>query len=295
MNSDSYFEIGASHLVCQDYALSGCSDDKRLYYTIISDGCSGSKNSEIGAQILCHIAKYYLLMFYRNEIVERSDFSILKKLLQESIYKRAEELRILYNLDSTDLDATLFISCMIDEPLILEKISSIRNYVFCWGDGFILCNYPEQIEGYQIEYESGAPFYLSYLNKMRFESYKKSFDNSKMIIKHFKIKDNSFEIMEENFFDFFHWPSYDLSQLKYDNTNLMKSIVISSDGLSTFKDENKKLIPMKNMVNEFLGYKRITGEFVKSNMLFMRRRHQHEKKTHFDDISCGIIVREKNV
>ena len=63
MISDSYFEIGNTHMVCQDYALNGSSPDNRLHYSIVSDGCSSSKHSEIGAQILCHVAQDCILTY----------------------------------------------------------------------------------------------------------------------------------------------------------------------------------------------------------------------------------------
>jgi len=70
MNADSYFEIGSTHLVCQDYALSGLYKD--MCYGIVSDGCSSAENSEIGAQILCHGARYSSL----KDMINATEFQI---------------------------------------------------------------------------------------------------------------------------------------------------------------------------------------------------------------------------
>lgn len=60
MNSDCYFEIGHSHTICQDYALTGKINDV-LSYAIISDGCSSSPLVDVGARLLAHSAKEYLI------------------------------------------------------------------------------------------------------------------------------------------------------------------------------------------------------------------------------------------
>lgn len=54
INADHAFHIGSQHLrggmPCQDYAISGC---KRDYaYGVISDGCSGGGDTDIGARVI---------------------------------------------------------------------------------------------------------------------------------------------------------------------------------------------------------------------------------------------------
>jgi hypothetical protein len=55
MKADSYFEIGSTHQVCQDYALAYASDD--FAYAIMSDGCTSSLNTDIGARLVSVIAR----------------------------------------------------------------------------------------------------------------------------------------------------------------------------------------------------------------------------------------------
>ena len=93
MNSDSYFEIGNTHQICQDYALSG--NYKDMYYSVVSDGCSSAEHSEIGAQILCHVARYNLQLHY-DLFVEGVKQTTMMSLLGNSILRRADELRKLY-------------------------------------------------------------------------------------------------------------------------------------------------------------------------------------------------------
>src|SRR6478609_9515831 len=53
-NSDSYFEIGAGHTTCEDYAFHGSFrvDTKPFYFAVVSDGCSASKDSDFGSRFL---------------------------------------------------------------------------------------------------------------------------------------------------------------------------------------------------------------------------------------------------
>ena len=58
MNTDCYYEIGHSHIFCEDYALAGIVNN--IGYAIVSDGCSSSDNVDVGARVLAHIAKVFL-------------------------------------------------------------------------------------------------------------------------------------------------------------------------------------------------------------------------------------------
>lgn len=45
--SDSYFEIGSTHKVCQDYAA------HKDGFAVLSDGCSTSPNTDVGSRFIC--------------------------------------------------------------------------------------------------------------------------------------------------------------------------------------------------------------------------------------------------
>src|SRR5215203_2249321 len=50
MNTDCFFNIGATHSVCQDYVVASP-------YLILSDGCSSSPDTDIGARLLVKAAE----------------------------------------------------------------------------------------------------------------------------------------------------------------------------------------------------------------------------------------------
>jgi len=274
MISDSHFEIGSTHSVCQDYALHGCSSDNKMYYSIIADGCSSSKHSEIGANILCHVAKYYLTNFYSTGIINHHQLDVLRSLLEKSIYTKANEIRTMYSINQSALDATLMISFMIGD----------NTYVYTWGDGVVIFNYENYVKVYDYEYTSGAPFYLSYLNNT--QPYKDKFGDGLLHQNTYTIENDEI-VFERTIMSYTH-------RLKYQSCkNTLKSVIIGSDGLTSYLDIDNKGISTTDIAKELLGYKRITGEFMKSNILFMNKRNKKNSITHYDDMSCGIVLREK--
>src|ERR1017187_1833610 len=55
MNCDHHFEIGNSHRICEDYALSG--QTKEVTYVILSDGCSSGIDVDVGARLVALSAR----------------------------------------------------------------------------------------------------------------------------------------------------------------------------------------------------------------------------------------------
>ncbi len=66
MHADSVYVIGDGHQVCEDYARSGCFSDmwisedglrSAVHYALVSDGCSGSKDTDIGSRLIINAAE----------------------------------------------------------------------------------------------------------------------------------------------------------------------------------------------------------------------------------------------
>ena len=66
MNTGSFFTIGSTHLVCEDYALHGKD------YVILSDGCSNGGGPRIhtdwGSRILCKAAEEHIQLLEFDEL-----------------------------------------------------------------------------------------------------------------------------------------------------------------------------------------------------------------------------------
>ena len=272
MNSDSYFEIGSTHLVCQDYALHGQIED--MVYAIVSDGCSEAEHSEIGAQILCHVAQYYVSLFYHTGALAECSMETISSLLGNCILTRADEIRKLYPIDRGALQATLLIAFAFEKP---EK----RAMFFIWGDGFILENRPGHTLIHDLSFSSGAPYYLVTDPSV----YKEKIENpEKIYTKHWIDKKNKETSTLEAKLDLFRGFSKDFK------TNFPDSITLCSDGLKSYQDKDLKSIDLVTMAPAFVDYKSSNGVFVERNMNFMKIANRKLQRTHYDDVSIAAIL-----
>lgn len=274
MNADHYFEIGSSHRVCQDYALSGVFMPEELddlAYAIVSDGCSGAAHSEIGAQILCHAAKYYIDLYYFSGLFQIQNLSIISKALEKSILQKADELRKGYVIDQAALQATLMIAIA----------TAGRQLVFVWGDGIIIEHYKDNAKVYnvitEIDYETNAPYYLA----TNPDAYAKKFSDTVKTLKR-RTDDDNFTQEEK-------WP-YDAPYFKEHFGPTLQSITLCSDGIKSYQDEKRKPIEIASMVPQFMDYPDYNGPFVQRNMIFLKRTMEKQKWSHHDDISSACIA-----
>lgn len=279
MKADSYFEIGSTHQVCQDYALSGVLPG--MSYGIVSDGCSTAPNSEIGAQILAYAAKNCIELY--SGIMRGSyEFSSFSSMLGNAILQKADIIRKIYPIDYNSLQATLMIAVM------LEK----RGYVFVWGDGVIVKRYKREngfISGVtHIDYPNNAPFYLSTDQ----ESYQRKFGADSVVKFRKSLLDNTESPVgsSENVQPFHKFYCEEVTDISY-NTSL-HSISIMSDGVLQYLDENVSPVPVDSVLEEMLDYSNYNGPFVARTMNFLKRQLIRKKWTHADDISIATIVRD---
>lgn len=277
MNTDSYFEIGSSHIICQDYALHGFYDD--MAYTIISDGCSEGRYSEVGAQIICHVAKHAIISLHQVNLFQEADKETLCKLLGNSIHKRIEEVGRLYPITSEALQATLIIALSIQ-----TYRGGYCSYVFAWGDGVIILKDDSgNTYIHEIEYPSGAPFYLVTDPTI----YRKSIEaeNCKVIHKFYIENDDGRGFYTHSEIE--HQPEK-IFYLKQEMD--IVSITICSDGIKSYQNENLIKIPFVDIVPEYVDYASETGVFVECNMKFLKKKMLKQKWTHYDDICHGSII-----
>jgi len=257
MNIDSYFEIGKTHLVCQDYALCGKYQD--MAYAIVSDGCSSAEHSEIGAQILCHVAKYNLELYYNLFSQGISELTI-SNLLANSILKRADEIRKIYPITPAALQATLVIAVKTYH----------WTYVFAWGDGFII----ENNHTMQLEYpDTNAPFYLC-TDKTQ---YIEKFGN-----------DNALTItdLESGHIDYQDFDSPYMNMYRTEPGLIM----VGTDGLNQYQDDKFKDIKSPDIISEITDFPTTSGEFLKRTMNFLKKDYARKGWFHSDDIGLAVIL-----
>lgn len=259
MNHDSYIETGTSHNHCQDYVLSRTIND--LTFLIGSDGCSSSKDSDVGSRLLCHVAKAILSNDWFKTIS-----SDKVNVLETFIINAMETLSFNLNLGSS-FDATLNI-------LVVHEN---RSYLFMWGDGCVVRKYRDgTIVFKSLNYVGNAPYYLSYrLDEIRNNNYIQTFKPA-LSLNSYSIKNNftstSTDVLP---FDKCYYE-------EIDNSNL-SSISICSDGILSY---NKDPIAV---INDMVAYKSTIGEFVQRRMLRMKKENDKNEIFHYDDIFCATV------
>lgn len=264
---DKILKIGKSHKVCEDYIISG---HDPYPYIILSDGCSSSEDTDVGARILCYLAKQYLNN-YEFEVVDVNHMGDW----------------IIYNAEVSARQLGLKKSCL-DATLIVARIINNCLDVSFYGDGFVVF-----VDGvgraiiHEIEYTKNTPYYLSY-----------KIDPKRNDIYH----DLGVELIETLSFsktneeDMVVKHAYDTRCEIVDCLTEYKTILICSDGLKSFYDMNRNdLIDPMKLIQDFTSFKTTKGEFLKRRLLSKKgaiSKFEGFKIFHHDDLSIGAFYLE---
>jgi hypothetical protein len=246
-----------------------------MHYGIVSDGCSSAEHSEIGAQILCHVARYNIQLYCDLFFVVED--RVMQTLLGNSILKRADELRKLYPIVPNALEATLLIMVAKGD----------QACVFGWGDGYILLHVDNQTLSFQkISYpETNAPFYLSATR----EDYIAKFGPG------MKVKHTIGNLIHGGLIDCdspsFRLEAFDVPFFqKYLQLSSGDSLTIITDGLGQYQNDLKKSVPDTEIMPLVVDYPNVQGAFVQRTMNFLKRDLLKKNWSHLDDIGVATIV-----
>jgi serine/threonine protein phosphatase PrpC len=263
-----------------------------MWYAIVSDGCSSAEYSEIGAQVLCHTTKNILMVYYDLFLNGSVTPGFIAQLLENSIRIKADEVRKIYPISRNSLQATLLIS-------VIVKREGKKNqaFIFAWGDGVIIHSYKldtELISVEEIDFpNTNAPVYLmtdleAYKNKFPLEDCIKRSRSLAIGKDHLKILDCSKSFthcFEEQKLSIFNDPI-----IKCFSIEPGDFIVLATDGLSQYQDQNKKPVELLKMAQPILDYPNYNGQFVKRTMNFMKRDLARKGWAHSDDIGIATII-----
>lgn len=261
-NTNSTFFIGKEHIICEDYALSGINDD--IAYAIVCDGCSASPDVDFGARLVAQSAKKAILTAkdcdpnYFGELIIRDANKIL------DIYP---------HLNKQTLDATLLMAWVKDNNV------NIRMY----GDGVIVHKSENSIYSVNISLSSGAPDYLSYyLNGKRMKLYM-DIENNIKNIQEYKIEGDNKSLTNS-----ITKPFDPFTLIRPVKTGDIISVI--SDGINSFINSSNVRLNWYDILNEFIDYKNVEGEFVIRRMNAFRRKCLKDGTTHYDDVGIASIV-----
>lgn len=296
MHSDAFFSIGKAHAVCQDYARAGRTparigtDEGARTFAIVSDGCSGSPDTDFGARLLT-MAAVTGIEILGDRLPEKVDW-----LIWHALDKLPQGLR------RQSLDATLLAAYQQDNGSV---------QVIACGDGVIAARQREtgQVEVVEIDCQN-APSYLSYLlNPDRLLVYREAIEatmeasgtHEGRILRRWesleKLRDGE---EPDNEWD---WPVIIEGEpgqtVTYDNFPFCMTfdpkfydlVTVFSDGVQSFQDaETMERIPMAWVLGHLMDIKGFTGEFIARRCKsFLTRFCVKNRWQHYDDLGVGAI------
>jgi hypothetical protein len=282
MHSDCYFKIGRTHKVCEDYARAktlphSYLDDVRPY-AVVSDGCSGSEDTDLGAR---------LMALSVEDTLRHTD-----ALEEGRILSRLKRIRPPY-LPDTCLDTTVLAVYPI-EPDVLD--------IFVVGDGVVCLKTKEgALRTFVIEAlpgESGkvAPFYLSYNNQFnyqRLEHFLKQGYNKRKISEYLNgklVTEREQEIVPQDPTHRFLTRNWRL----FVKIEEVEMAAVFSDGVQSFKQEVRpkffEPVPVHDVLEQVMAIKISKGEFVvRRCQKFFNKFCVKNQWVHDDDFSMAAI------
>lgn len=280
---DSFLKIGGSHKICEDYVLTGSVKD--VLYMIVADGCSSSDNTEMGARILAHLAKSYIIDSYMHG---RVSFLKVNAMSYHIIYN-AQLIAKQFKLSSSCLDSTLIVG-------IFDKRRDLL-YVYMYGDGVIMLEDKEDnIKIIDVDYDKNAPYYLSYkINDDRDRAY-----HDLKIEKRIRTRKSKLTEYPDIYVDDTISVAYDFVVPMQFHVDDFKTIMICSDGIQSFVQKSPGGLITPNIMivaNQFLALKNRKGEFLKRRatraLKYLEQSNELIQMTHYDDLSIGALTYEE--
>lgn len=261
MSADAFFRMGASHQVCQDYAVSGTLAG--VPYAALADGCSSSPDTDWGARFLVRSAQLRLESEGR---LSQSD--------GDAIVSSALAMARQACLPNHALDATLLVATLDREwARVLHS-----------GDGVVAARRRDGgIVYYETSFDQGAPYYLSYLAHKRdrdlyFETVK-----SMTITRRERCADKWGDLQPEvtgmdeaRLFRTFYFPK-----------DVFDVVLLLSDGCQSFV-RSGDVVALEDVLEQLLAIKGLHGEFITRRCnAFLQRFCAERGWKHEDDLSVA--------
>lgn len=266
IQTDIFIKMGISHKICEDYIIQGMNPEP---FIILSDGCSSSYGTEMGARILCHLAKQYLR--YRVDDLH----SIKYEKLGSWVIHNAEMTVRQLGLKLSCLDATLIVAFQLEDEI----------RIFIYGDGMIAVKKDDDIVTHSIDFTNNAPYYLSYLVDDHRHKLYHEMKNEKILTSQSTIaKKHSSSWAYDNPTIFtYHKDSFDV-------------LFIASDGLASFIVDTPNeytIIKPEEILPAFMTFKNLKGEYLKRRLNKALKGFYNTGINHFDDLSIGSFISVK--
>ncbi|MDM8547771.1 protein phosphatase 2C domain-containing protein [Candidatus Venteria ishoeyi] len=258
---DQHYITGHSHRVCQDYSLKGRVNEQS--YLILSDGCSASENTDIGARLLC-LSAQSLLQSHINAMPDWKSFGL--SVIQETA-KIAQQIQLSLNA----LDATLLVAWTAQD----------RFYVYVYGDGCLAMRSAEgRLRTIDLEFQPNAPFYLSYwLDEALIKQYQVLIKDPKNLSLHdtklgYKLLVPFNEVL-----------AFTFKRKEY------PLLAIFSDGISAWqKRKQRDYLPSLTVAETLLNFPNLQENFAYRRLAKAQKNYLKQDIYPMDDVAMGAFV-----
>jgi hypothetical protein len=287
IQSDAAFFIGKTHKVCQDYAIA---DNAQAPFRSVwlSDGCSSSPNTDIGARLLSHGIQQRLAGFGAIGEAESAETQqmLLDTLIRKNLRFAARNAKQL-GISRDFLDATLL--------GLVESGNGEAVDAVLYGDGAVVFG---GIDGrrdvYRSQYPAGYPYYPVYVGDQgRGDSWRQVPNNRHTITRTTLLADGSVEACQT------FVPDAPYHLLRQPKVNLSFAAVLS-DGIESYQAKvgaetsaTFKSVDYLAAVHELTAFKNFKGEFVHRRMQSFEKECLKRGWHHNDDISVAAMHFER--
>lgn len=273
ISTDTYFGIGKTHEVCQDYARCGVAPDGKAY-ALVSDGCSSSPDTDFGSRLLTMAAVHQRNLFPEAPLDPHWAIWRAFSMVQSP-------------LTPACLDATLL--------GITETQDGVR--VSIAGDGVVCAR--NRATGLMRIWDfdfRGAPGYPSYLlDARRLVNYRREGFGDRIVRICQEEKSGDF-IQEEGEEGLFGPSGGDSNEDGFDGVAARLTfssfewdlVMIASDGVHSFqRNDNLQSVPMLDVLWNLMAIKSFTGQFVSRRCRAFEKFCIKEGWHHNDDLGVA--------
>lgn len=286
---DTFFAQGSTHKVCEDYAINssqGKQDERMPAMVAVSDGCSSSPFTDMGARLLC-----FQTWEHMRQKGEPSLHSIYKdaRLKHRSLTKIGDPYQDLMGVGTSQnaFDATLLVAWRCLEGVTVKAS----------GDGVVVGRRRDgSLDVFVISFHGNAPAYVTYLSEWsRAEMYLAQGYGARTVRKFnlegLQVRDLGSEVTVPSIVDYepqnwvhtfrFPYMAYDL-------------VAVLSDGVESFVDASepnrRSPVPIQEVLHEIFSLRALKGSFVERRLKrFLSKTCKKRSWEHEDDLAVGML------
>ena len=256
MNTDCAYVIGSSHQVCQDYARVGDG------YALLSDGCSSSPDTDIGARLLVVTAE---------TLMRDANGDAWEQALAMNTAQQAREL----HLPPSCLDATLLVARVVGETVCVTII----------GDGAVVWETHGGVQETLIcSFSENRPLYASYLANDERKAQWEATQPQMQICRRREGRCDESTVTD--------WEM--LNPLLTIPRQDCRFVALFSDGVGSFTERTAtgetRAVPIGEVVRELVKFKSFKGAFAQRRMNAFLKQCAARGWKHHDDLSMAVIA-----